>query len=104
MPTPREELIETARAVLAEFSNGACIYCRGTGKTDNCRYCGDSTYDHDCEPPETCTRCHGAGASPAVLKLRSLVSEESFACSVCGYAGDDPAKRCAFCAQLGDAG
>ena len=29
-------------------------------------------------------------------------AEADGACSVCGYAGDDPARRCAFCAQLGD--
>lgn len=73
------QLREAARAALAELARRGgdpshCGCCRGSGMVEPwCRYCGDSTYDHDCPPAEPCDRCQGTGRIPAVVALVALL-------------------------------
>lgn len=58
--TMRERLIE----VEAELAK--CHHCGGAGRMHiGCRYCGDSTFDHECDDHDIdCPYCRGTGRHP----------------------------------------
>lgn len=58
--TMRERLI----GVEAELAK--CHHCGGAGRMHiGCRYCGDSTYDHECDDHDIdCPYCRGTGRHP----------------------------------------